>query len=325
MLCYFGEGHEEDIFSDSGGYAGSDSGGGLRAGALEAQSEVLPRAQAYESAVDIFLSYQPAIIRKVLESYILTALNQINRFIPSILKVIPSSILFLLRPMLNVAASITGMLFSIPASCALYIPRAIGIPVTSIFIDPVVMLFSSIFDPLIRGLATQFLSIERVSEAVQELLVSPVLPAITLTGFVESLLYGDPLSSLISLCLFPLRIPEYCLAIPLWPLKAIAVAVEICAIGIMLPVRLLLIPVLITLNLSAYPFRVVGYWGSSATLYALDLICPPEIRNAILDLTTLPSRISSLPGELLYRLLVLPLQFIVGLLRSIPYVREYVA
>jgi len=195
----------------------------------------------------------------------------------------------------------------------------------SIFIEPVVMLFSSVFDPLVRGLTAEFLSIERASEAVQELLVSPVLPAITLIGFIETLLYGDPLSSLISLCLFPLRIPEYCLALPLWPLKAVATAVEICAIGIMLPVRLMLMPVLIALNLFTCPFRVCGYWGSTAVLYALDMTCPPEARNAVSDLTTLPSRISSLPGELLYRLLLLPLHFIVELLKSIPYVRTYVA
>ena len=278
----------------------------------------------YESAVDIFLSYQPAIVRKVLESYILTALNQINRFIPQILKVVPSSLIFLLRPLLNIAASITGIIFSIPVSLLLYIPRAIGIPVTSIFIEPIVMLFSSVFDPIIKGLATEFLSIERVSEAIQELFLSPVLPAITLTGFIESLLYGDPLSSLLSLCLFPLRIPEYCLALPLWPLKAIATITEMCAIAIMLPIRLVLMPVLIVLNLFTLPFRVVGFWGSTSVLYVMNLICPPEIRNAIFDLTTLPSRISSLPGEMLYRLLVLPLQFIVGLLRSIPYIRTYV-
>jgi hypothetical protein len=196
--------------------------------------------------------------------------------------------------------------------------------VTSIFIEPIVMLFSSVFDPIIKGLMTEFLSVERVSEAVQELILSPVLPAITLTGFVESLLYGDPLSSLMSLCLFPLRIPEYCIALPLWPLKAVAVAVEICSIAIMLPVRLLLIPALVSLNLFTYPCRVVGYWGSTSVLYAMNLICPPEIRNAISDLTTLPSRISSLPGEVLYRLLVLPVQFIVRLLRSIPYIRTYI-
>jgi len=273
--------------------------------------------------LDIFLSYQPALVRRVLETYLLTLLGQISRFIPSILKVIPSSVLFLLRPSLNIIASITGILFSIPTSILLYIPRAIGIPL-SIPIHLITMLAASVFDPLIKGLIAEFQSVEQIAVVIQELFLTPVLPALSLTGLVRGLIYGNPLASLLTLLLFPLRIPQYLLALPLWPLKAIATVVELVSIMIMIPLRIPMIPLLIGLNLFTYLPRAAGYVGYTGVLYVLNMIVPPEIRTALIDLTTLPQRIGSFFDSALYRILVFPLYLIMNLLRSIPAVGRIV-
>lgn len=92
----------------------------------------------------------------------------------------------------------------------------------------------------------------------------------------------------------------------------------------MVPVRLLLIPVLITLNYIVLPFQMLGYAGSGLILYTLYLFMPPEVINLFYDLSTLPSRLSSLVDTSLWRLLVWPFHYLLELLRPIPLIGRMV-
>jgi len=65
---------------------------------------------------------------------------------------------------------------------------------------------------------------------------------------------------------------------------------------------------------------MLGYLGSGAVLYMLYLFIPPEIIALFKDVSTLPSRLSSLVDTTLWRLLVAPLHYILELLKSIPVI-----
>jgi len=305
-----------DGISDSSSDAGSGfGGGGLRAEAqAQDQNEDQAEAQPFEKALDTFLSYNPGFVREPLKNQFSSLLTRLSD--SSLMKLSGiSSLLYLLEPLSSVMAIFFGIPCGVLWSLLLWPLRVIGIPL-KIPVDLAAMLISSCFEPFVKGNSAILQSIEQLASAVQDLFLSPVSPAMALSDFVRKLLYGNPLTSLTALLSLPLKIPRCLLAIPLWPLKAGATLLEICAIALMLPIRILLIPMLMALNLLTFPFRALGYAGSAAILYMLEIVAPGEVRTALADLTTLPQRIRSSLELTLLRLLILPFHYIVELLRS---------
>lgn len=231
------------------------------------------------------------------------------------------TVLYLVEPFLNILATLIGAPIGMIWSFLLRPLRAIGYPVYGIA-KLAAMPIDACFGPVIKGLGATAISIEQASVAIQDLFLLNVLPAVSLQGVIEQLLYGESLSALLYLISLPTRAIRALVSIPLWPLKLVATIVQIVSIGIMVPIRLVLIPTLICLNMIVLPFDMMGYLGSGTVLYLLYMCIPPEIIALFKDVSTLPSRMSSLVDTVLWRLLVTPCHYILELLRSLPFIGQ---
>lgn len=92
------------------------------------------------------------------------------------------------------------------------------------------MPIDAFFGPIIKGGAAILLSIEQTAVATQELFLLQALPAVSLKGVVNQLLYGESLSAMLYLISLPAKAIRATLAIPLWPLKLASTIVQITAI-----------------------------------------------------------------------------------------------
>ena len=200
------------------------------------------------------------------------------------------TVLYILEPFLNIFATLIGSPMGIFWSLLLWPLRATGYPAYGMA-KLAAMPIDAFFGPVIKGLGATVISIEQASVAIQDLFLLNVLPAVSLRGVVDQLLYGESLSALLYLISLPTRSVRALMSIPLWPLKLVSTLVQIVSIGIMVPIRLGLIPALICLNTIILPFELMGYLGSGTVLYLLYLFIPPEIITLFNDLSTLPSRI----------------------------------
>ena len=234
------------------------------------------------------------------------------------------TIFYLVEPFLNILATLIGAPIGMMWSFLLWPLRAIGYPAYGMA-KLAAMPIDAFFGPVIKGLGATAISIEQASVAIQDLFLLNVLPAVSIQGVIEQLLYGESLSALLYMMSLPTRAMRALVSIPLWPLKLVATAVQITAIGFMVPIRLILIPILIGLNMIILPCDMLGYLGSGAVLYVLYLCMPPEIIALFKDVSTLPSRLSALVDTVLWRLLVTPCHYILELLRSLPVIGDIIS